>query len=291
MNEKAIVKQMPAAIDSERAKIELIKSTVAKGVTDEELQLFLYVSRCTGLDPLARQIHAVKRWSAKDQREIMSIQTGIDGYRLIADRTGNLAGIDDPIYDKEGADHPNKASVTVHKMVDGTPREFTASARWDEYVQMIKQKDAPDKPGPMWAKMPYLMLGKCAESLALRKAFPAEMSGLHTFEEMEQADNERPDGRTTIDADKIKPEPQVQRKSQQQKEGSVPIETKPGCITEPQMKLLFVIQNKLQINEPAMKAIVKEVCQVEHRNEIKSGDFNKLLLQIDPEQQFHKQKE
>ena len=167
-------------------KIALIKQTVAVGATDLELQLFLYTAKRTGLDPLTRQIYAIKRWNSQAGKETMTIQTGIDGYRLIADRTNKLAGIADAVFDTEADAHPGKATVTVTKMIDGVKCEFTASARWSEYVQTKKDGN----PTAMWVKMPYLMLGKCAEALALRKAFPADLSGVYTFEEMSQADTE-----------------------------------------------------------------------------------------------------
>ncbi len=178
-------------------QIELIKSTVAKGASDDELKLFLYTATRTGLDPLTRQIYFQKRSQRQKDgsyKDVMTILTGIDGYRAIADRTGQLAGIEDPIYEEEvvitssGANtssaagkRPIKATATVFKMVDKNRVPFTASARWSEY--------APQDPkmGFMWNKMPYLMLGKVAEALALRKAFPLNLSGLYTTEEMEQA--------------------------------------------------------------------------------------------------------
>jgi len=165
-----------------REQIDLIKATVAKGATDAELQLFLYTAKRTGLDPLIKQIHAVKRWDSSLGRDTMSIQTGIDGYSLIAERTGKLAGIDDAAFDREDKDRPSKATVTVYKLVNGEPRAFTASARWNEYVALKKD----GQPMAMWRKMPYLMLGKCAEALALRKAFPADLTGIYTFEEESQ---------------------------------------------------------------------------------------------------------
>lgn len=162
-------------------KLELIKKTVAKGATDLELELFLHACKRTGLDPLMKQIYAIKRRDRASGGEVMAIQTGIDGYRLIADRTGHYAGSDEPQYVIAEDGWPDVASVTVYKMIGGQRCPFSASARWKEYAQDTS---------PMWKKMPFLMLGKCAEALALRKAFPAELSGVYTHEEMMQADTE-----------------------------------------------------------------------------------------------------
>ena len=172
-------------IEFDNSKLELIKRTVAKGATQDEFELFLHACKRTGLDPLMKQIHAIKRWSAVEQRETMAIQTGIDGYRLVADRTGKYAGSDDAVFDEKDG-KPIKATVTVWKMVEGQRMAFTASARFDEYAQ--KKKDGSLT--SFWIKMSYGQLAKCAESLALRKAFPAELSGVYTHEEMMQADTE-----------------------------------------------------------------------------------------------------
>jgi phage recombination protein Bet len=161
------------------AQIELIKKTVAAGCSNDELALFLEVCRGSGLNPFMKQIYAIKRGDK------MTVQTGIDGYRLLAARTGALAGSDDALYDTEESEHPAWASVTVWRFVQSQRVPFTAKARWSEYAALNKD----GHPTAMWAKMPYLMLGKCAEALALRKAFPAELSGVYTAEEMAQADN------------------------------------------------------------------------------------------------------
>lgn len=154
-------------------QVGLIKSTIAVGATDDELKLFLHHASRAGLDPLAKQIYFQKRQGK------MVIITGIDGLRLIAERTGKYAGNDDPVFDNE--DRPTKATVTIWKIMNGVRCPFTASARWDQYFPGEQQ-------GFMWKKMPHLMLGKCAEALALRKAFPAELSGIYSDAEMEQAD-------------------------------------------------------------------------------------------------------
>ena len=172
-----------------REQIDLIKATVARGATDNELKLFLYTANRTQLDPLTKQIHFIKRrvWNGRTQSydDVGTIQTGIDGYRVVAARNG-LAGIEDAIFDAETENHPNKATVTVYRMVEGTRVPFAASARWAEYVQANKD----GQPVAMWKKMPYLMLAKVAEALALRKAFPNDLSGVYTNEEMAQAESE-----------------------------------------------------------------------------------------------------
>src|SRR3990167_8379416 len=117
---------------------------------------------CTGPYPFFRQNHFTKRKSKSG--EAIVITTGIDGFRLTASRTGAYAGSDEPVF-KEDEKGPLAATVTVWKLVQGVRCAFTATARWVEYYP----GDGPD--GFMWRKMPYVMLAKCAEALALRKAF------------------------------------------------------------------------------------------------------------------------
>lgn len=169
MSNLAVIKtsalqQAPLSWNNEQ--LELIKTQIAKDCTNQELMLFTQVCQRTGLDPFARQIYAIRRKDAGEYK--MSIQTSIDGFRLIADRTGQYAGSDDPVFDeglplyqhlKENRGNPVVATITVWKMVAGTRCPFTASASWDQYCQKFN-----NTPGKMWVKMPHLMLGKCFSS-------------------------------------------------------------------------------------------------------------------------------
>lgn len=160
-------------------QVALVKRTICKDASDDELKLFMHIANKSGLDPFARQIYATKRVNHKTGEKTMVVQTSIDGFRLIASRTDAYAGSDDPVFDNE--ENPTKATVTIYKMVQGQRCAFTATARWKEYCPPTGQDF-------MWKKMPCVMLAKVAEALALRKAFPADLSGIYAKEEMDQAE-------------------------------------------------------------------------------------------------------
>ncbi len=178
----------------------LIRRTLAKDATPEQFEMFLEVCQRTGLNPFAKQIYCVVRKGYGDKPPTMTIQTGIDGLRLIAQRTGEYEGQTPPEWcGPEGSwrdvwleDEPPKAArVGVRRR--GFLDPVYGIAKYDSYVQMVdvydgNQRTGKKRPNEMWARMADNMLAKCAEAAALRKAFPQELSGLHTEVEGRAAD-------------------------------------------------------------------------------------------------------
>lgn len=153
-------------------QLELVRRTVAKDATNDELALYLYDCQRRGIHPLDKLLHFTKRGGK------YTPVTSIDFMRTQAAMSGEMAGSDDPMF-SEVDGKLLSATVTVYRLTSGQRFAYTATARWSEYC--------PDN-AQMWRKMPHTMLGKCAEALALRKAFPQQLAGLYSNEEMDQAD-------------------------------------------------------------------------------------------------------
>lgn len=160
----------------------MIRDTFANGASESEFAVLLEVASARRLNPLLRQIHFVKRWDSQKKREVWSTQAAIDGLRAIAQRTGLYGGQDEPEFIEDGG-RITCCKVRVYRK--DWMRPSVGVAYWKEYVQTTRE-GAPTR---FWQQMPHVMLAKCAEALALRKAFPEDMSGLYVPEEMAQADN------------------------------------------------------------------------------------------------------
>lgn len=173
------------------SQLDLVARTVAPGLTPEEFALFCHVARVRHLDPLQRQIHAVKRSSWDPEKnafvEKMTIQTGIDGYRSIANRTGQyMPSKRLPQVDGEGTSNLRVTSwVEKFSPNDSQWHEFGSTAYYREYVQTRKNKQTGKvEPNQMWEKMPINQLTKCAEALALRRGWPEELGQIYVDEEL-----------------------------------------------------------------------------------------------------------
>ena len=176
MNELAQIKSTESWNTPE--KLDIIKNQLTKDLSSTEFLLFIEIAKSTGLNPLTRQIYAVKRGNQ------MTIQTGIDGYRSIAMRSGMHLGTCSGIFQMKDEKFPISAKVIVKKLVKGSIAEFEATAYWNEYAQMFG-----GKLGNMWQQYPKVMLEKCAEALALRRAFPEETALTYIDEEINPSVN------------------------------------------------------------------------------------------------------
>jgi hypothetical protein len=136
---------------------QLIASTIAPGCSADELRMFAYACQRTGLD---------------------------DGLRSIAERTGQLDGSETFWCGEDGewkdvwlgSKSPAAAKTIIHRK--GSQHPFVGVARYADY----------NAGQGLWNKMGAAMIAKCSEALALRKAFPADLSGVYGSEEMEQAE-------------------------------------------------------------------------------------------------------
>lgn len=173
-------------------RIKPLKDALGIGnLTDGEMQVFALVARYTGLDPFTKQIYAIKRGGK------VTHQTGIDGYRSTAERTGQYAGSGEAEFepcecgnDDSPSSHPKVARVVVRRILaNGHVVEQVGKARWHELKpDHRKPQGAYDFLDAMWWRMPENQLAKCAEADGLRKAFPRVLGGVYITDEMQGAE-------------------------------------------------------------------------------------------------------
>jgi phage recombination protein Bet len=205
-------------------QVDLIKRTIAEGASDDELKLFLHQAQRTGLDPLARQIYCVFRWANVQDPNTgrwnkvrrMTIQTSIDGFRLIADRTGNYAGQLGPLWcGPNGAwtDVWLDSKVPPSAAKVGILRRDFKEPLWSVALFEAYAGRTGDKLNAIWQKHGPLMVAKCAEALGLRRAFPQELSGLYTDDEMQQAAEPAAEPKAPVaEPDVMQPKPKPEPK-------------------------------------------------------------------------------
>jgi phage recombination protein Bet len=176
----------------------LRQSGIDNDATPAELSAFLHLCQRTFLDPFSRQIYLIGRWDNRQKRKVFTPQTSIDGYRVIAHRVvaaaGHTLGYEDTLWcDQAGRWYDvwlkDEAPAAAKVVVVRNGQRFPAVAKYAEYVQRGKD----NKVIGLWGKMPATMTAKCAEALALRMAFPHDLAGVYTAEEMAQADNPEPE--------------------------------------------------------------------------------------------------
>jgi len=189
---------LPNALTAQTNAIRTaLKTSLYPGASDESVDMVLAYCQASQLDPMTKPVHIVPMYDSKTERYRDVIMPGIGLYRIQAARTGQYAGVSDPVWgpdttatlDDVQVTFPAWCKIVVRRLVqNGVIAEFTAVERWIENYATAgydkKRRVHSIAPNSMWKKRPYAQLAKCAEAQALRKAFP-EIGAQPTFEEME----------------------------------------------------------------------------------------------------------
>lgn len=175
--------------------INVLQRSVYPGASLDMIGLVLEWCRASKKDPLKKPVHIVPMYDkrAKQMRDVL--MPSIADYRIDATRTGQYAGMDSAVFGPilettlgEGDDqitvrHPEWCEVTVYRMNSGARCPFPSGRVYWLETYATKRNDST-APNAMWRKRIVGQLEKCAEALALRRAFPEALGGTNTAEEM-----------------------------------------------------------------------------------------------------------
>lgn len=189
-------------------QLATIKRTVAADTNQDEFDLFIGYAASKGLDPFSKQIIAVVYSKDNPEKRKMTIIVTQDGQRVLASRCRDYRPAEtEPefAYKAELKSPTNplgieKVTVTLFKQDSaGTWHPIKGWAFWDEYAPAREEwaYDAEERkrkptgkmildPSGNWAKMPRVMLAKCATMVALRSGWPETFSGAYAEEEMDR---------------------------------------------------------------------------------------------------------
>jgi len=162
--------------------LQTIQETIAVEATPPELQMFIQFCQSTGLNPLKKEVWFIKTkgYTRKDGSKVdgkVQIMTGINGFYSIANNHPQYDGMEEV----EFGENEKGEIIWAKAKVWRKDRRFPSVgvADWAEFFPGTTEKG-----NSLWETKPRVMLAKVAESIALRKAFPQELNGMYTAEEM-----------------------------------------------------------------------------------------------------------
>ncbi|MGG6461434.1 phage recombination protein Bet [Solilutibacter silvestris] len=180
-----------------------LKSSIYPGASDNSISLVLDYCTAAGLDPMQKPVHIVPMWDGNSRTMRDVVMPGIGLYRVQASRSGQFAGMSEPVFgpmvtEKIGSvdvTFPEWCRVTAYRqLANGHIAEFTAVEYWIENYAIKGGKEKDQSPNAMWSKRVRGQIAKCAQAQALRMAFP-EIGSQPTAEEME--------GKSIIDGEAV----------------------------------------------------------------------------------------
>lgn len=187
--------KVPSLQMNETELMGVLRNSLYPGAKDESIKMVIGWCRAQQKDPLKRPVHIVPmsvKVPGTDKYEWRDVlMPGIGDYRTDAARTGQYAGIGQAVFGPDKIlelgefkfSYPEWCEISVYRMVGSQRCEFSSGkVYWLEcYSTAGKDSKAPNA---MWKKRPRGQLEKCAEAMALRRAFP-EVGSLPTADEME----------------------------------------------------------------------------------------------------------